>query len=330
MNHQASEIAGAGWFRLIEQLRHAGGPRVGACLTDDELVDYATDSLSPLQRNERDAHLASCSHCCEELDELFAAADRWLGPSGEAPIAQLRGRLERVWAAMNQESSDTVLSGSIVSGVRSPAVRQRQKAFPAIPTVVYAAAAVVIVALGVVFFVQSRRFGAEMTSMREEQAATQRRSQALQQQLAEARRDTDRVLPQASAATGAAAHVPPTGLIVATTLIPGGSRSGDSGDVPALVVRRAVTSVVLNLVLKQNDHPAGYVAIVTTADGTVVAQTGTLKSHIDSNGQPGIGVRLAARLFSSDDYVIRLNGVTPDGLTETVDTYTVRVERRPE
>jgi hypothetical protein len=330
MNHDLSDIAGAGWFRLVAQLRHASGPRVGACLTDDELVDYATDNVSPL-RHERDAHLASCPHCCEELDGLFAAADRWLGPSGEAPVAQLRGRLERAWAATQELSDTDVLSGSMVSGVRSPAVRQRQKAFPAaIPTVVYAAAAVVIVALGAVFFVQSRRFGAEMTSMREERAATQRRAQALQQQLAEARQDTNRVQPPSPSTAGANAGVPPMRLIVATTLIPGGSRSGDSGDVPALVIRRAVTSVVLNLVLKQDDHPAGYAAIVTTADGTVVAQTGTLKSHVDSNGQPVIAVRLAARLFSSDDYVIRLNGVTPDGLTETVDTYTVRVERRPE
>src|ERR1700730_7790089 len=67
MNHEPSEIAGAGWFQLVEQLKHARGPRVGACLTDDDLVDYATDGLSPSQRYERDAHLASCPRCCEEL-----------------------------------------------------------------------------------------------------------------------------------------------------------------------------------------------------------------------------------------------------------------------
>jgi len=56
---------------------------------DDTLSAFLDDELAPAARHEAEAHLAGCSECRAELDEVAAAA----GPSGSCPSTPPPGRL---------------------------------------------------------------------------------------------------------------------------------------------------------------------------------------------------------------------------------------------
>ena len=94
------------------------------------------------------------------------------------------------------------------------------------------------------------------------------------------------------------------------------------------MVARKTHWIGLELSLDDDAYPGGYSAVVETASGAKVKRMDRLKALMAGEGGKSIIVRLPAKLFSSDTYVVRLLGLTRDGKEEEVNGYSFQVVRR--
>lgn len=115
----------------------------------------------------------------------------------------------------------------------------------------------------------------------------------------------------------------PSPLRVATfVLIPSLTRNSD--ETPTLTIEASV-DVRLQLQIEAGDY-GSYRVVLRTADGDEVWRQDRVKPERTASGA-AIVVTLPASRFSSQDYTIRLSGITPAGEVEEVSGYSFRVKR---
>jgi hypothetical protein len=126
--------------------------------------------------------------------------------------------------------------------------------------------------------------------------------------------------------------VPTTALAKQATafisLTPGLARGAQTEADNTLVVARKTQWIGLELSLDDDAYPGGYSAVVETSSGAKVKRMDRLKAQTAGEGGKSIVVRLPAKLFSSDTYVVRLLGLTENGKEEEVNGYSFQVVRR--
>ncbi len=126
--------------------------------------------------------------------------------------------------------------------------------------------------------------------------------------------------------------VPTTALAKQSTafisLTPGLTRGSQTEADNTLVVARKTQWIGLEVSLDDDAYPGGYSAVIETASGTKVKRLDRLRAQTAGEGGKSIIVRLPAKLFSSDTYIVRLLGLTKDGKEEEINGYSFQVVRR--
>jgi hypothetical protein len=105
-------------------------------------------------------------------------------------------------------------------------------------------------------------------------------------------------------------------------LFPTSSRGSGNRD---LIVPSNATTIQLKLVLESDDH-ASYEATITTRDDREILKRRVKPSR--SGKARIIVLSFPARLVSSGEYAVSVNGLTPSGTYESVADYTLRVTKK--
>jgi hypothetical protein len=85
--------------------------------------------------------------------------------------------------------------------------------------------------------------------------------------------------------------------------------------------------VRLHLALKGEDGYRRYDVVVRTIDGRQIFSRRGLKATSGTTGH-NVTITVAPSIFSHQDYIITLSGLTTHGKIETISDYYFRVERR--
>jgi hypothetical protein len=113
------------------------------------------------------------------------------------------------------------------------------------------------------------------------------------------------------------------GRVLSVVLTPGLSRGAGDGS-NRLTVPADTGTVRLHLPLPENRHES-YEASLVDAEGRTLATNRNLPKQL-VNGQPGVVLDVAASLMPTGDYRVKLNGVNPDGNSESVASYSFRIQ----
>ena len=110
--------------------------------------------------------------------------------------------------------------------------------------------------------------------------------------------------------------------VLAVTLTPGLSR----GDVASnrIAVPDGTGTVRLQLLLPENRYQS-YEASLLDAEDRIIANKTNLTPE-SLNGQAAVGLDVSGKIIPPGDYRLKLNGVNPDGSTESVATYSFRIQ----
>ena len=95
----------------------------------------------------------------------------------------------------------------------------------------------------------------------------------------------------------------------------------------SLQLRRDTSAVRLHLAFKEEDGYRSYDVVVRTIDGSQVFSRRGLRATSGATGH-NVTITVAPSIFSHQDYIITLNGLTAHGKLETIGDYYFRVERR--
>lgn len=82
---------------------------IGEHLSDDQLVSYTLEMLTAEQVESLDAHLATCSQCSTEMEQLLETSEAWRGQKGEQRLDALRLHIQA-------ELFDATLSDAMQTG----------------------------------------------------------------------------------------------------------------------------------------------------------------------------------------------------------------------
>ena len=113
------------------------------------------------------------------------------------------------------------------------------------------------------------------------------------------------------------------GRVLSFVLTPGLSR-GDAEGGNRLTVPADTGTVRLQLLLPENRHES-YEASLVNAEGRTLTTNRNLPKEI-VNGQPGVVLDVAASLMPAGDYRVKLNGVNPTGSSESLASYSFRIQ----
>lgn len=113
------------------------------------------------------------------------------------------------------------------------------------------------------------------------------------------------------------------GRVLSFVLTPGLSR-GDAEGGNRLTVPADTGTVRLQLLLPENRHES-YEASLVNAEGRTLTTNRNLPKE-PVNGQPGVVLDVAASMMPAGDYRVKLNGVNPDGNSESVASYSFRIQ----
>jgi hypothetical protein len=113
------------------------------------------------------------------------------------------------------------------------------------------------------------------------------------------------------------------GSVLSFVLTPGLSR-GEAERGNRLTVPADTGTVRLQLLLPEDRHES-YEATLVNAEGRKLTTKGNLPKEL-VNGQPGVVLDVAASLMPAGDYQVKLNGVNPDGNSESMASYSFRIQ----
>jgi hypothetical protein len=120
--------------------------------------------------------------------------------------------------------------------------------------------------------------------------------------------------------------VPAPTRVVAFVLLPGGGvRGGGQGE--SVSITADVGTVVLRLPLVDEESYRSYRATLETG-GRTIRPFDKLTSELDPELGKVIQVRVPAELLRRQSYQVQLSGITADGRTQSLTSYTFVVERR--
>ena len=113
------------------------------------------------------------------------------------------------------------------------------------------------------------------------------------------------------------------GRVFSVVLAPGLSR-GDAEGSNRLTLPADTGTVRLQLLLPA-DHYESYEATLVDAEGRTLTTEGNPRKE-PVNGQPAVVLDVATSRVSAGDYRVKLNGVTPEGKSESVASYSFRIQ----
>lgn len=114
------------------------------------------------------------------------------------------------------------------------------------------------------------------------------------------------------------------GRVLSVVLTPGLSRGADDGSNRLTVPPGATDTVRLQLLLPENRHESYEATLVDAESRTVTTKRDLPKEPV--NGQPAVVLDVAASLVPAGDYRVKLSGVNPDGNSESVASYSFRIQ----
>lgn len=111
------------------------------------------------------------------------------------------------------------------------------------------------------------------------------------------------------------------GIVYAVILTPGLTR--DSGEIRKFTIPPASGTIRLQLALPDNQYQS-YKAVLHDSNGDIVLTMSNLKAQ-SANGQSALLVDLIPNVIPPGDYRITLSGLTANGNSESVGSYSFRV-----
>jgi hypothetical protein len=198
----------------------------------------------------------------------------------------------------------------------------------------FAAAALVMLLAGSYLLFENLRLRNQMAQAQGERAALEQRQQELERQLAEQRAsdaETEKELSRVrdrlaqleqQLAAGQVATEPHDLNVIAFNLAP---QTRGVGQIATLPVPAGTDYVALTLALEADDFPAYRAALRNPATGNIVWRSGRLKTGAESKT---LRVSLRASLFSPQNYVLELYGISATGVTDLVSSYPLKVVRQ--
>jgi hypothetical protein len=190
-----------------------------------------------------------------------------------------------------------------------------------------AAAAVFLLAAGFLL-AQNLRLRRELGDLRATGAALEERASELSARLehqqgasAEAAQELTRLRDELARVRQSGDRGAPTA--VATFLLMPAMRGGGGTEIS---IPPGAATVTLQVLLEAQGF-SSYDAAITDAAGTRVWQGQDLRPHAAATGQI-VSVSVPATAFTTDRYVLELNGTSPSGAREFVNTYPFRLRRR--
>lgn len=118
----------------------------------------------------------------------------------------------------------------------------------------------------------------------------------------------------------------PEPVLVSFVLQSGQERDLEKGP-SKLIIPSDINTVQLHLDLSTGEEYKSFRAALRTADGNEIWSQAMLKARPSDSGR-AIDLNLPALIFSSDDYILQLLGVTASGDFESAGTYVFRVEKK--
>lgn len=112
--------------------------------------------------------------------------------------------------------------------------------------------------------------------------------------------------------------------VAAILLTPGFIRGGTNNQ--TLKIPPKTERVLLRIIINSDDYK-DYQAVLNKLEGQEVWSSGRLKARSLKTGKT-ITVLVPAHLFSQEDYILTLNGVSASGAKEMIDEYPFSVLRR--
>lgn len=183
-----------------------------------------------------------------------------------------------------------------------------------------------LLTLHAVGLVQNRRLRLELTQVRTEQAELQDRLRQLQEQITNLRAPRPVESPAATQTTDAPqGPVPPT--VLTMTLRSSRLRRGEAKGPHVSLIPSTARTLIVNLALEENDDRPEYEATLETVEGTVLRRATGLKPIAVAGGERIVPLRVPAQELKNGDYVIRLHAARPDGTTEFLNDYGLRIAR---
>ncbi len=191
----------------------------------------------------------------------------------------------------------------------------------------YAMAVVAILAFLAITLLQNQSLRSELGRLRTERLGLIKRDQDLEQQIAKVNGAAAGQTPSESRQETAQAQASQP-LVASITLTPGLFRGAGSEANKRLIVQSSARWVVVNLSLDRDEYPTGYRAVVETADGNEVERVDRLKCRTRAGLGKVIAVEMPTELLGSDNYIVKLLGITAQGSHEEVEDYSFQVVRR--
>jgi cell division protein FtsB len=191
-----------------------------------------------------------------------------------------------------------------------------------------AAAAVVLLAIGSFLGFQYARSGRELDRVAAARAALERKEKDLQKEITSLKARNEELEQQIEAgrtqpATGPAPQRRAETLVASFELSAGPAR--DTGRARTLVLPKETGEVRLTVPVSASpDGP--YRAVLKTVDGKKIWGQGSLRTLSGPSGR-SIVARIPASRLSSDDYILTLSYVGPEGQSRDVGDYYFRVKK---
>lgn len=300
---------------LLGQLPEAEMARLEvAFLVSDEVFD----EIAAVENELIDAHLDG--HLSADEERQFER--RFLSVPSRAQRIALARTLRVTVSRAPEAPAPPEFDGPAAAQTR-PMAAARDVALPnpsglrgrtATPWAGWAAAAVLTVAAAGQF-VHGRALQAEL---RASAAASRARDDELERVRAE-------VAELRAQAARAAASLPALAAHVVTAVLREGA-SRDGGERSEVALPPGTEVLRLQLVLRSDDS-VSYAAVVETAEGTRVASRRALASEPFGAGR-AVTLSLDAGKLASGEYVVALEGLRPDGSSESVADYAFPLRRR--
>lgn len=188
------------------------------------------------------------------------------------------------------------------------------------PTVHLAWVAAILIAIASLAWmtIVNQRLRNDLDSLRAQQTESQKQVQTLSQQIAS-------LNSQLLAITATAQQETPGTNLISMILIPGVGRS--PGDLPKLTIGQGTPLVQFRLFMEHDDY-LSYRVSIENADGKQAWEKTGLKSQAGKQGGKIIAVKIPSSIFKGSDYLVKLDGLTPEGKFEEAEDYRFQVVRR--
>ena len=187
---------------------------------------------------------------------------------------------------------------------------------------VFAGAAFVMLFAAGYLFVENERLRTQETAARNQQAALDQRTQALERELSEQRSANSGMLKELEHLREAVAG-PRVLEIVAALLLP---QTRGIGQLPTITLPQGTDQVRLRLQLESNDFPTYRVALKDPTTNLIVWHSAKLKAKSAGENEI-VSMNLPASLLKQQNYTLELAGIPASGASESVSSYSFRVAR---